>query len=45
MKFYKDIEKQIIEECDKYKINCIDTSENRQKIFEKLIQDIRKEIQ
>ncbi len=45
MKFYKDIEKQIIEECDKYKINCIDTSENRQEIFEKLIQDIRKEIQ
>lgn len=44
MKFYKDIEKQIIQECDTYKINCIGTSENRQEIFEKLLQDIRKQM-
>lgn len=45
MEFYKNIEKQIIQECDKYGLNCIDTSENREEIFKKLLEDITNEIQ
>lgn len=42
--FYKDIEKKIISDCKKYNIKCIDTSENRNMIFSKLLNEIKEEL-
>lgn len=42
--FYKDIEKKIISDCKKYNIKCIDTSENRQLIFNQLLDEVRNEL-
>lgn len=39
-KFYKDIEKKIINDCNKYSIKCIDTSEDRERVLEKLLNEI-----
>lgn len=44
MEFYKPIEKQIIQDCDKYGFKCIDTSENREEILIELLEDIRKKL-
>lgn len=42
--FYKDIEKKIIKDCKKYNIRCIDTSENREIIFNELLSEIKEEL-
>lgn len=42
--FYKDIEKKIINDCKKYNIKCIDTSENRQIIFNQLVDEVKNEL-
>ena len=42
--FYKDIEKKIINDCKKYNIKCIDTSENRQIVFNQLVDEIKNEL-
>lgn len=42
--FYKDIEKKIIDDCKKYNIKCIDTSNNRETIFKNLLIDLKNEI-
>ena len=42
--FYKDIEKQIISDCNKYNIKCIDTSEDRKKIFDQLLNEVREDL-
>lgn len=44
IKFYKNIEKKIIEECNEYGFKCIDTSKNRDQIFSSLLNEIKKEI-
>lgn len=44
-KFYKDIEKVIIKDCKKYNIKCIDTSENRESILNKLLNELRNELE
>lgn len=44
MKFYKQIETKIVEQCSKYGFKCIDTSYNRDDIFESLLKDIIIEI-
>jgi len=41
--FYKDIEKKVISDCKKYNIRCIDTSEDREIIFVKLLNEIKEE--
>lgn len=41
MKFYKNIEKKIIEDCKKYDISCIDTSENRDIILKNLLEELK----
>lgn len=38
--FYKTIEQEIITDCKKYDFKCIDTSINRDEIFEKLLNEI-----
>ena len=43
-KFYKDIEKKIISDCKIYNIKCIDTSENRQIVFNQLLDEIKDEL-
>lgn len=43
MRFYKNIEKQIISDCSKYGFTCIDTSENREVIFHELLENIKKD--
>ena len=45
MEFYKNIEKQILQECEEYGFKCVDTSENRKETLEKLLKDISREIQ
>lgn len=40
--FYKKIEKGIMNQCKKYNIKCIDTSHNRDLIFKKLLEDVKK---
>lgn len=40
-KFYKDIEKKIINDCKMYNIKCIDTSENRQILFNQLLDEVK----
>lgn len=42
--FYKDVEKKIINDCKKYNIKCIDTSENRQIIFNQLVDEVKNEL-
>ena len=42
--FYKTVEPKIIEECKKYGFKCIDTSYNRNQIFENLIKEIKVEL-
>lgn len=44
MEFYKIIEKKIIEDCEKYGFNCIDTSINREEIFNNLLENIKMEL-
>lgn len=41
MDFYKPIEQQIIEDCTKYGFNCIDTSIDRDKVLNKLLQNLK----
>lgn len=43
-KFYKNIEKKIIIECKKYNLKCIDTSENRQMILNRLLDEVKNEL-
>ena len=43
-KFYKDIEKKIISDCKIHNIKCIDTSENRQIIFNQLLDELKYEL-
>ena len=43
-KFYKDIEKKIIKDCKMYNIKCIDTSENRQILFNQLLDEVKCEL-
>jgi adenylate kinase family enzyme len=43
-KFYKKIEKTIINDCKKYNIKCIDTSENREIVLNKLLVDLKNEL-
>lgn len=43
-KFYKKIEKIIINDCKKYNIKCIDTSENREIVLNKLLVDLKNEL-
>lgn len=43
-KFYKKIENKIIDDCKKYNIKCIDTSENRKIILNELLEDLKKEL-
>ena len=43
-KFYKDIEKKIIKDCKIYNIKCIDTSENRQILFNQLLDEVKCEL-
>ena len=43
-KFYKKIEKTIINDCKKYNIKCIDTSENRDIVLNKLLVDLKNEL-
>ena len=43
-KFYKDIEKKIINESKKYDIKCIDTSENREVILSQLLDEIKEKL-
>lgn len=40
MNFYKEIEKQIIEQCKKYGFKCVDTSNNMMEILENLLKEI-----
>lgn len=42
--FYKDVEKKIINDCKKYNIKCIDTSENRQILFNQLVDEVKNEL-
>ena len=42
--FYKDIEKKIISDCNKYNIKCIDTSENRGVILDQLLKEIKEKL-
>ena len=42
--FYKDVEKKIINDCKIYNIKCIDTSENRQIIFNQLVDEVKNEL-
>lgn len=43
-KFYKDIEKEIIDECKKYNIKCVDMSKNRSDVLTKLLDEVREEL-
>lgn len=42
--FYKDIEKKIISDCNKYNIKYIDTSEDREVVFNQLLEKIKEEL-
>ena len=43
-RFYKDIEKELISNCKMYNIKCIDTSKNRQMVFNKLLDEVKYEL-
>ena len=43
-RFYKDIEKEIISNCKMYNIKCIDTSKKRQMVFNKLLDEVKYEL-
>lgn len=40
MEFYKNVETTIIDECNKYGFKCVDTSKDRDKIFDNLLREI-----
>ena len=42
--FYKPIEQQIIKDCNKYGFNCIDTSINREKVLNHLLQNLKMDL-
>lgn len=44
IEFYKPIEKQIIEDCKKYGFSCIDTSEDREKILNELLEEVKRKL-
>ena len=41
LQFYKKVEREIIDECKQYGFRCIDTSENREEIFFKLMKELK----
>ena len=42
--FYKDVEKKIINDCKKYNIKCIDTSENRKMVLSQLLDEVKSKL-
>ena len=43
-RFYKEIENEIIIQCKKYNIKCVDTSENRNVVLQKLLIELKENL-